>query len=107
MKFDQNSLTILEEITSQEELYFKSNKTGNLIKGEPTDTMLYSIDKGEIHSSSLYKNILKTVSVDPTNPKIEYPGGCPKCKRLIVSYIRTGEDKRTFYQCFCKTSWSN
>lgn len=107
MNFDEESLTLLDEITSQDVLFFKSNKTGNIIKAKPEDTLLDNMDLGKIHSVSKYKNTLRTIFWDPTNPLIVYTNGCPKCKRKIVRYMRSGEDKRTFYQCRCKATWSN
>jgi len=107
MQFCPNTLTILDEVTSRPELYLKSNKTGIEILANPEYTLLDSNDKGKIHYISKYKNIRENIAFDPTNPKTLYPNGCPKCKWKLISYIRTGEDMRCFYQCSkCKTSWS-
>lgn len=93
------SLTLLSEITTGDQLKFKSDKTGTEYDARPEDTMLYSEENTE--QSAKYKNIKMVAPYDPVNPKIRIPDGCEKCNRKIVGMLRLGEDKKVIYVCIC------
>lgn len=106
MDFCPVSFMLLEEITSQDELLFKSSKTGTVYKASPENTLLASEGVSELQSISKYKNTLKVSAYDPLNPKERIPGGCEKCGRKIVSLQRLGEEKRVVYSCLCQHVFS-
>ncbi len=104
MDFCPTSRSLLDEVTSQDELHFKSNKTGTVYKANPENTMLASEETGEINSVLKFQNALKVTAFDPTNPRMHNP--CSACGRQIVSYQRLGDEKRTVYVCVCGNRWS-
>ena len=106
MEFCPVSYMLLTEITSQEKLQFKSNKTGTVYEANPENTLLASEEGSELESISKFKNTLKVTAYDPTNPRERIEGGCDKCKRKIVSLQRLGDDKRVVYVCLCGQQWS-
>jgi hypothetical protein len=99
MNFDPVSLSLLSEITVGDTLKFKSDKTGEIIKAEPKDTLLVSENLGQVDIYSKFKNTIKVTAFDPTNPRMVSP--CPKCKRQVVSYQRLGESKKLIKVCVC------
>jgi|SRR5271168_542520 len=106
MDFCPITQTLLEEITSEDKLLFKSNKTGTIYEASPEYTMLVSEDINELQSISKYKNTLTVSAYDSTNTRERIPGGCDKCKRKIVSLQRLGVEKRVVYSCLCGNIWS-
>jgi DNA-directed RNA polymerase subunit M/transcription elongation factor TFIIS len=104
MDYCPTSQSLLEEVTTQDKLYFKSTKTGTVYEAGPENTMLASEETGEIHSVLKFQNALKVTAFDPTNPRMYNP--CDKCHRQIVSYQRLGEEKKTVYVCVCGNRWS-
>lgn len=104
MDFCPVSRSLLEEVTTQDKLFFKSNKTGAIYEAGPENTMLASEESGEIHSVLKFQSALRVTAYDPTNPRAYNP--CTKCKRQIVSYQRLGDEKKTVYVCVCGHRWS-
>jgi hypothetical protein len=98
---------LLDEITTQEKLLFKSNKTGTIYEASPEHTMLASEGVSELQSASKYKNTLKVSAFDPINPRERIADGCEKCRKKVVSLQRLGDDKRVIYSCVCGNSWSS
>jgi len=106
MDFCPITYMLLEEITSHEELLFKSNKTGTIYEAKPEHTMLMSEGVTDLHSISKYKNTLKVSAYDSINPRERLADGCDKCIRKIVSLQRLGDDKKVYYSCLCGNTWS-
>lgn len=106
MDFCPTTLSLLEEITSENALMFKSRKTGEIFKANPESTMLASKEEGEIYSVSKYRNTLNVSAYNPINPRERVKNGCRKCGRKIVSFQRLGENAKTFYTCICGNFWS-
>lgn len=103
MNFCPVTWMLLSEITSQDKLIFKSDKTGNLYEAKPEHTMLASEDMGEL-PIFMFKNALHVAAYTPINPKARNP--CKKCNRQVVSYMRLGEEKKVIYVCLCGHRWS-
>jgi DNA-directed RNA polymerase subunit M/transcription elongation factor TFIIS len=106
MDFCPQSFMLLEEITSQEKLLFKSGKTGTVYEANPEHTLLAREGVSELQSISKFKNTLKVSAYDPINPKERLSNGCEKCGRKIVSLQRLGEDKKVVYTCLCGYTFS-
>jgi len=107
MHYDDETYSLLEEVTSGSKLQFRSRKTGKPRPALPEHTLLASGGVGRELYSSKYQNTLKVTAYDPTNPKIRLHQGCEKCNRKIVSYQRLGENKTMYYVCLCGNSWHN
>jgi DNA-directed RNA polymerase subunit M/transcription elongation factor TFIIS len=105
MDFCETSLSLLEEVTSQDKLYFKSNKTGTVYEGTPESTMLASEEVGEINSVLKFRNALNVTAYDPVNPRVRVTCPNPKCGRKIVSFQRLGDEKRVVFVCLCGHRW--
>lgn len=103
--FCPSTLMLLTEITSQQKLTFKADKIGSGYEAEPEDTLLVSVDTGELYSVSKYASTLKVSAYDPVNPR-ERTSGCDKCGRKILSLQRLGDEKRVVYSCLCGNSFS-
>lgn len=103
MNFCQTSLSLLEEVTTQDKLLFKSSKTGTVYEATPESTLLASEEIGETQSTSKFQNALRVTAYDPVNPKVRNP--CTKCGRQVVSFQRLGEEKRVVHVCLCGHRW--
>ena len=107
MNFCPYSYMLLELVTSENELKFKSTKTGTIYNAKPENTLIASEESDEIQSVSKYKNILGTTAFDPTSPRVRIPGGCEKCHNKIVSFQRVGIDNKIVYVCTCGAQYVN
>jgi hypothetical protein len=107
MDFCPKTFTRLEEVVTQDKLYFKSHKTGAAYTAGPVNTMLVSEEIGQIHSGSRYQNTLKETAFEPTNPRTRPSKGCDKCGRKVISFQRLSEAKKVYYSCLCGNSWHN
>ena len=99
MNFDENNLSLLYPITSDNELKFKSNKTGETYNAKPEDTLLMGEEIGTGYSMTKYKAAITSIAHDPTNSRIEKE--CPKCKNAVLSFALFGDEKKTIYACLC------
>src|SRR5271170_3491038 len=106
MDFCPVSMMLLDPITSQEKLVFKTNKTGAIYEAKPEYTLLASEGIGELQSISKYKNTLKVSPYDAINSRERIPDGCEKCSRKIVSLQRLGDGKRVVFTCVCGFQFS-
>lgn len=106
MDFCPDTLMLLEEITNQDKLLFKSNKTGTIYAASDEHTLLVNESTSELQSISKYKQTLMVTAYSPINPKKRIPGGCEKCNRKIVSFQRLSEENRVVYVCICGFMWS-
>ncbi len=104
-KFDIGTQALLEPVTTGE-LKFMSMKTGAIFNAGPDDTLLVSESIGEVDILGKYQNTIRTTAYDSTNPRVKIDGGCPKCKRLVVSFQRLGTEKKVVYVCSCGYSWT-
>lgn len=105
MRFDENTQSLLEPVTVGE-LKFKAIKTGDEYPSKPEHTMLASEGIGDTDITKKYINTIRTSAYDPTNPKSKIPGGCSKCKRIVVSFQRLGEYEKVVYVCLCGNIWT-
>lgn len=106
MNFCDESYTLLEPITTGNDLKFKSNKTGKTYASKPEDTLLASEDSSNILTVSKYYNTIKVSAYDPVNTKIKLENGCEKCHRQIVTMLRVGVEKKVIYSCICGYQFS-
>lgn len=106
MDFCPVTYMLLEEITSEDKLLFKSNKTATIYEAAPEYTMLVSENISELQSISKYKNTLKVSAYDSINPRERLASGCEKCQRKIVSLQRLGAEKKVIYSCICGNIWN-
>lgn len=104
MDFCPDTLMLLSEITSEDKLMFKSDKTGNIYEASDENTMLVSESSSELQSISKFKQTLNVTAYSDINPRIREE--CQNCKRKIVSFQRLGEENRVVYVCLCGNTWS-
>lgn len=105
MNFDPVTLDLVTEVTTGETLKFKSGQTGALYEAKPEHTLLAGQGVRDLDSVTKYKDTLRVTAYDPTNARAEYPEGCPRCKRKVISFQRLGPEKRVVYVCLCGQQW--
>jgi hypothetical protein len=105
MDFDQNTFSLLtEEINTQGELVFVSPQK-NVFVARPEDTLLDSEDFSDTTSVRKFQTSIRETAFDSVNPRVAVEGGCPACKRLVVSFQRLGDAKKMLYKCLCGNEW--
>jgi len=91
---------ILTKATNTGHVRFICASCGHEAKASGIDTLIYQEGAQKIEM----KKSGKTIFWYAANPKMHYPGGCPKCKESIVGW-ELDRQLQKIYGCKCGYSW--
>ncbi len=101
---EPESFTLLDIVTKNGELKFRSPTTGEEFPAQPEDTLLYHNLNGT-GGNAKFETALHFTPYVPINPRVIHKSGCSKCKNKLISFQRIGEARRVIYVCTCGHSW--
>jgi hypothetical protein len=99
--FDPNNFSLLQPVQdSNNNLVFKSSKTGAVYPATPDKTLLAQGIESGIGIYEKYKYAISSIAYDDINP-IRKTSGCPTCGRIHLRFRCFGPNEEIIYACIC------